>query len=208
MRMKSRTVRIAIPLETIETREGAGSEVAIEGYALQWDDRYDNGSVIESFERGAFPADRRRDVRLLTNHGGLPVARSSADTLSLAEDDTGLRFRATLDTRDSTSRDLQVKIERGDLDGVSVGFMWRGTEEKYTRPRKEGERGRRIITKAGELMELSLVSFPAYKSSSVGLRYEDGSRPGQEVPVDRPNPASHWRRLAGAKVRGLNLTRR
>ena len=81
--------------EPFEVRQ-EGEDYVIEGYGLRWDVVADIGWFTESFRKGAF-ADTLDDVRLKIGHDyeRLALARSPK-TMTVTEDDVGLRFRATL----------------------------------------------------------------------------------------------------------------
>ena len=141
----------------------------IGGYGLRWSETTElYAGWYEAFERGSFPEEARPDVRLLTSHEGLPLARTASGTMDIREDKEGLAFEARLDLRDPDALAVSRKIERGDLDGVSIGFLRQGGESKL----REDEDGNvyETFTRVGQLVELSLVSFPAYATSEVGLR--------------------------------------
>jgi HK97 family phage prohead protease len=54
-------------------------------------------------------------VRLLLNHDGLPLARTTSGTLKLREDKRGLHFEADLDPNDPDVQRIAPKVQRGDL---------------------------------------------------------------------------------------------
>ena len=127
---------------------------------------YDAGWFTESFRQGAF-LDSLDEVRLKVGHDhrALALARSPG-TMDVSEDDEGLAFEARLDLRSQRHFDaLPIAIERGDVDGMSIGF-W-PIEEVVTR--KEDEPAHYEVTRA-ELLEISAVDFPAYESSFVEAR--------------------------------------
>ena len=178
--MKTGLQRVGCEMAGLVLRadEASESEVTtfrITGYAVRWDDRYETDWMIEEVRRGAFPASNRKDVRLLTQHSSLPLARSKTGTLEIREDEVGLYFEAELDARDTNASDLRVKLEREDVNGTSVGFRHSGTEVRIIHPASRVAKVRRIIDTAGELRDISVVSFPAYPKSSVGLREEGGA---------------------------------
>ena len=90
----------------------------------------------------------------------MPYARTGAETMSLREKKDGLYFEATLDRRDAQAESLSIKIQRGDLKGVSVGF--RAEVDTWTR----GDPPHRRVEEA-ELFEISLTPFPAYTDTDV-----------------------------------------
>ena len=173
--------RRALTLEAMEP-----TDIILTGYAVTWDDVYEIWpGYTESFQRGAF-AEAMGDVRFLIEHKGSALAREDAGTVALEEDDTGLAVMVALDSRDTTATDLSVRIERGAIQGLSVGFTMKGGEETV----QYGEDSTHyLITKVGKLWEFSAVSFPAYEKSSVevagGGHDEENSDDKQENSDDK-----------------------
>lgn len=151
-------------------RDGEDGASVVEGYALKWDDTYDifdDGSLLESFERGAFAKTLENDNQaLLVEHGGPALASTQNDTLTLTEDKVGLRFEAELDTRDPNAMGAMVRTENGTSTGVSVGF-WIGD---YERSETDDGDQRLVHTGVRHMFELSLVHNPAYTSSEVDVK--------------------------------------
>ena len=162
-----------LPLK-IETREDDGNYVKLSGHALQWDKRSEVfPGALEYFTRGAFPSSTREDTRFLIKHGGLPLARVSSKTLTIREDDTGLLVEPILDLRDPDSKGLMVKVDRGDVDGLSVGFIMKDGKQTFDYS-KEGTVTREI-SRVGKLLEVSAVTFPVHDSTldiSVRMKQE------------------------------------
>ena len=79
---------------------------------------------MERINRGAFTEALAQapDVVALFNHDtSLVVGRSTAGTLRLSEDETGLRYE--IDVADTTTgRDLLTSVRRGDVNGSSFAF--------------------------------------------------------------------------------------
>ena len=111
--------------EPFELRQ-EGEDFVIEGYGLRWDVVADIGYFTESFRKGAF-ADTLDDVRLKIGHDyrRLALARSP-QTMTVTEDDVGLRFRATLAMDNPDAQALASAVARGDVDKSSVGFSMGG----------------------------------------------------------------------------------
>jgi len=137
----------------------------LSGYAA----RFDSPSVplpfIETIARGAFRKTLTEipDVRLLVNHDGLPLARTKNGTMTLIEDDIGLRFEAELaDTQEA--RDLHALIARGDVDQMS--FAFRVIRQKWSDDRKM-----RTLTEVSLADgDVSVVTYPAYPETMVEAR--------------------------------------
>ena len=140
------------------------SDIVMTGYAVKWDDRYEwRPGYVERFERGAFE-DAMGEVRFLVEHGGLALAREDAGTVDLREDEVGLAVTVALDARDSMAADLAVRVDRGAVQGLSVGFSMGGGEENWAYTDDGAEV---TIVKVGRLWEFSAVSFPAYEESEI-----------------------------------------
>lgn len=144
--------------------------VRMTGYPAMWDKEADGLPFREVIKRGAFAQslDRGDDVFLLVNHDTdqLPLARRSAGTLELSEDETGLRMDATLDPRNPRAAELASALERGDVDKMSFAFR---VAENGSVKNDDGVRELRAL----DLFEVSVVTWPAYSSTSVGLRSAD-----------------------------------
>lgn len=141
-------------------------EKTIAGYAAVFNSETDIGGYFrEVIAPGAFTETlKSADVRAYFDHDrGRVLGRSKAGTLRLKEDEKGLSVEIDLpDTSDG--RDVQALLERGDVDGMSFGFIvrhdeWDETADPPTRTIHE------VI-----LREVSVVSEPAYPDTSVALR--------------------------------------
>lgn len=156
----------------IEKRADEGRKVG--GYAAVFNSEADIGGYFrEIIAPGAFTETIKGDVRALIDHdSGRVIGRTTAGTLRLAEDDTGLAIEIDLpDTGDG--RDLATLIERGDVSGMSFGFVV--TKEEWD---ETGDVPVRTI-KAVDLMEVSVVAFPAYDDTSIAMRSLDDARKGK-----------------------------
>jgi len=152
-------------------------DLKVRGYAVVWDPPYDMGREMERVDPKAFDRamEDPADIALLWNHDtGKPLARVRAGNLRVWTDATGLGFEATLpDT--ATAREAHALIQSGVVSQCSFGFIVR--EERY----EKGEtKPVRVILDA-DLMELSLVTFPANPATSVEARAEAQAAPAKRV---------------------------
>ena len=147
------------------TDKAGGKTVA--GYAVCWDSPSNDLGFIERIQKGAFTDSLALgEQRLLREHDPrLLLARVSSGTLTLKEDAKGLGFTATL-PNSPIGEDTTALLMRGDLSSMSFGFRVLPNGETWG---SEGKQVTRSITKAS-LSEVSIVSTPAYNSSSVSLR--------------------------------------
>ena len=142
--------------------QGDADELRVEGYAAVFNQETNLGFFREQIARGAFSDVMNDDVRLLLNHDGAPLARTTNQTLTLSVDDEGLRYEAILS--DTTQgRDLYKMIQRGDITQSSFAFTIKGEEW-------DKETNTRTITKVGRLLDVSPVTYPAYPQASVSAR--------------------------------------
>ena len=155
----------------VEHRASANGNTVV-GYAAVFGETTDIGGFFrEVIARGAFTKTlQTADVRAYYGHERARLlGRSSAGTLRLAEDAKGLAVEIDLpDTSDG--RDVRTLIERGDITGMSFGFIVTRQEWDET-----GDIPTRTIFEV-ELREVSIVSEPAYDGTSLALRSLDDAR--------------------------------
>jgi len=173
-----------VELRTSEVRAAGDDLLIIEGYAANFETTTDLGYFKETIARGAFDEVMEDDVRLLLNHDGAPMARTTNGTLELSVDETGLKYRAALaDTQDG--RDLYKLIKRGDISQSSFAFTI--TEEQWSE-----DRSTRTVEKMGRLLDVSPVTYPAYATTTVtarnmaeAVKEAEEMKPEQETPEQR-----------------------
>jgi len=188
----------------VERRQDDGGEESrrIVGYAAVFDTPTDIAGLFrEQFAPGAFAmAIARDDIRALIDHDPtLILGRNRAGTLSLAEDAKGLHV--DIDPPETqAARDLMVSIERGDVSGMSIGFIARRQEWDDTQ-----EPPLRTIHEA-ELLDVSAVTFPAYPTTEVGLRSLESVRAARQ-PEAEAAPRSNRAALTAMRLRMLHRLR-
>jgi HK97 family phage prohead protease len=157
--------RRTFTVRNIETREAEDGAMRLSGYAAVFNDPSVPLPFSERIAPGAFrkTLSETPDVRLLINHEGLPLARTKNGTLTLSEDEVGLRFDADLpDTTEA--RDLWTLIQRGDVDQMS--FAFRVIRQKWSADRTE-----RTLTEVSLADgDVSVVTYPAYPTTTVEAR--------------------------------------
>ena len=170
MKNKTREVRTVTMSELrIARSQEDENKGVIEGYASVFDSWSETlGGIFpfkEKVARGAFTDTiGKDDIRALFNHDpNYVLGRNKADTLELIEDEKGLRVRINPpDT--GWARDLQISIERGDINQMSFGFIVEDDEWR-------SEKGIDIRElKKVRLFDVSPVTFPAYTQTDVGVR--------------------------------------
>jgi HK97 family phage prohead protease len=121
------------------------------------------GTFTERIAPGAFAkslASGRDILALLDHRPDALLGRTKTGTLALREDERGLHFELQLpDTQ--AARDVVSLAERGDLGGMSFGFI--ATDEAWHGDTRE--------LRALDLHEISVVqAWPAYSQTEVSLR--------------------------------------
>ena len=166
-----------VELRVMEVRAAEG-ERRIEGYAATFNDVTDLGYFREQIAVGAFDGHLADDVRLLINHTGVPLARTTNGTLRLSVDETGLRYEAQLaDTTEG--RDLYTLIKRGDISQSSFAFSIE--DETW-----DNKANLRTVNKVGRLYDVSPVTYPAYATTTVAAR---NAAAAAKEPAPEPAPA-------------------
>ena len=170
--MQTREIRLLSGLHVERRAEGDGTLPMIRGYAAVFDQETVIGGkdwgFRERIARGAFSeALQISDVRALFNHEEDHVlGRTKAGTLRLSEDDRGLKVEIDPpDTQDA--RDLIVKMQRGDIDQMSFAFTMEGGVQTWD---ETGDMPLRVIEKVGELLDVSVVTYPAYPETEAAAR--------------------------------------
>src|SRR5688572_7353469 len=159
--------RVMLPATEVRASDDGKS---LEGYAAKFNTRSQllYGFFYEEIAPGAFARSlAESDIRALVDHdSGKVLARNKSNTLTLVEDQTGLRFSLSLPDV-SYARDLSTLVKRGDISGMSFGFMTR--EDKWTYSDDPSEPVLRTLLDV-DLREISVVAFPAYEDTQVSVR--------------------------------------
>lgn len=177
--LEKRSYAFAIRAE--ESEEGH----TIAGRPIVYESRTDLGWYDEIIERGALDGADLTDVRFLVNHdiGRIPLARARKDaansTMQLSTDYDGMGIRVSLDTENNAeARSLYSAVKRGDITGMS--FMFAISDEEWEN--LDSEHPTRRIRAISRVVEVSAVTFPAYKSTEIHARNttEDDGREALE----------------------------
>jgi HK97 family phage prohead protease len=159
-----------------------GGKRKIVGYAAVFNSlSEDLGGFRERIAPGAFTrACKEDDVRALLNHNSdYVLARTKSGTLRISEDDYGLKIEC--DPPDSQwANDMMASIDRGDIDQMSFGF--RVAKEGDIWDEIDGESVRTL--RNVDLFDVSVVAFPAYPDTTVGLRSLEIWKKAEEPKAD------------------------
>lgn len=165
---------------------------SIEGYFAVFNSNYDMGyGMSESIAPGAFTNTLSGDIRALDNHNVERVlGRTTAHTLTLAQDEHGLWGRIIINPNDTDAMNLYAKVQRGDIDQCSFGF---DIVKQDTVERKDGTV--HWIIREVKLYEVSCCTFPAYTETAISARKHD---------LDEIKRKKHetWKLRVSAKLKG------
>ena len=145
-----------------EIRQDETGGMLFEGYAAVFNSPSEPLPFIEKIAPGAFRGSlkQRNDIKILWNHDtGSVLGSTRAGTLSLYEDDRGLRVRAQLPNT-TLGRDTAELIKRGDVNAMSFGFSVPKNGDSWN------ENGTERTLNQVRLHEVSIVAFPAYTATS------------------------------------------
>ena len=188
-----RETRSGLP---VEVRDDNGA-IVVEGYAAVFDQPTNIADIFtEVIARGAFQnaLKRKDDTEFLINHGGLPLARSTAGNLTMREDDKGLFIRAELDPTDPDVQRIVPKMRNRMLDQMSFAFQ--ATGQEWDTP-ADGPDVRTITDVM--LYDVSIVNRGAYPQTSIALRARDAAKADDEKRENdrrEHNQAAYLRRKA------------
>jgi len=126
------------------------------------------------------------------DHNGLPVGRTTADTLRLYSDAHGLGFEVDTPATER-GRELVLAVERRDVTQCSFRFVVAPEDREWVYP-DDMDLPLRTVKRVSELWDVCLVTYPAYSATTAGVRSIEGvTEPPDDLPalrtVDRgPDP--------------------
>jgi HK97 family phage prohead protease len=151
-----------------------GDGMTFTGYASVFNSpSEDLGGFIEYVAPGAFKRSlqSRNEVKLLWNHdSGEPLASLRGGTMQLVEDSIGLRVTAQLPNT-TRGRDVAELLRTKVIDSMSFGFNV--IRDSWSRD------GQTRTLESVRLFETSIVSFPAYSSTTATVRSQPTINPDQ-----------------------------
>jgi HK97 family phage prohead protease len=151
--------RRMMPAGTLTKRTLEGLAVPYRSLSVVLRDR--PRAYREKIEPRAMQIDDSVSMFIQHNPGDVPLGRTGAGTLRFEEKDSGLEFACDLP---ESRQDVIEALERGDFDGsVSVGFIVAEDGDTWQH-RRSGPSVRTV--RAARLVELSLVTSSAYRTSS------------------------------------------
>ena len=159
--------------------EKEGKPRSIVGIAAPFNSRSVNlGGFVEEIAPGAFSRTlkERDQVALWSHDTSKPLGRKSRNTLILREEGAGLAVDIT-PPETTWGKDALIAVDRGDVEKMSFGFSVPEGGDEW---RQDGDLIIRTLNDV-DLMEVSLVVFPAYSSTNLATRDIYGDIP--EIPA-------------------------
>lgn len=205
---KTREVRF-LPMEIRAEQDETKEEYVIEGYPIVFNQTTDMGDWEEVIDPAAVgDGSVLRDVALMIGHdfGMIPLAHSRRNnensTMQLVPDGHGVHMRAVLDAeKNPRAAEAYSAVGRGDMTGMSFAFIV--NEERWEN--LDTDKPLRRITGFANVLEVSLVAFPAYKGTSVQAAAEGDALESvraslesakQQLAEERAKAAEQERRMA------------
>ena len=158
----------ACELGVQERDEGTGLPT-LTGYAALFNKEIELfPGLRERIAPGAFARSlkEKADVRALVDHDSSRIlGRTKAGTLDLVENRKGLKVAIT-PPETQVGQDVVTNIRAGNLDQMSFGFI---TRKESFEESKDGRTTTRTLEDV-DLVDVSVVTFPAYSDTSVAVR--------------------------------------
>ena len=133
--------------------KAVGSEnTIISGYASVFNIVDSQNDIVQ---KGAFEDTKPENIKLLWQHDTLkPIGIIK----SLYEDDYGLKIQAEINNRILLGKETTELVRQKAIDGLSIGFCAKDFEYD--------NQGVRLLKKV-DLMEISVVTFPANRNAGI-----------------------------------------
>jgi len=157
--------------DNVEIRDngGSGDTVTLTGKPIVYNVDYEVHDLYGAFTERMIPGVMTDvlsrgdlDCRMLINHEGIPLARTTAGTLTLNDGPDALGFTATLDLRQQIANDIVIAIQRFDVTSMSVGMQ-------VGRDVWSDDMQHRDIHSLSNLLDISPVTFPASGTTSIEI---------------------------------------
>jgi HK97 family phage prohead protease len=154
-------------------------EGIVEGYPIVFNRQTEIGGYFrEEIMPHALDEADLSDIPLLVNHDmtSIPLARhrrGKRSTMDIEVDEKGLFIKAELDLKNNDrARELSSALNRGDINGMSFWFAMEIAEdgEEWIDLNVKNILPLRRIHKIKKVYEVSAVTLPAYKDTSIGVR--------------------------------------
>lgn len=187
----NRSIRQSRSMPTEFRAAEADGKKRIEGYFSTFGGIYELWpGATESIDPHAFDETLNDDIRALIDHETrLVLGRNKAGTLELRIDSHGLWGSIEINEADTDAMNLYARVQRGDVSQCSFGFE---ILSEKTDVRDDGT-VHWTIEKV-KLYEVSCVTFPAYKDTSITARQDDYAK-------IKKRQLDAWRSTMKARIR-------
>jgi uncharacterized protein len=168
------------------------------GYAAMFNSPSQPLPFVERIASGAFKRSitSRNDIKFLWNHdAGEILGSTRAKTMTLSEDDRGLRVEGIL-PQTSRGRDVAELLRRGDVDSMSFGFSVPDGGDTWSSDGSE-----RTLNSV-RLHEVSIVAWPAYTATAGTVSVRKYEKTAERADVSAEALAD----ALGKIEDGLNIT--
>lgn len=187
----NRSIRQSRSMPTEFRAAESDGKKRIEGYFSTFGGIYELWpGATESIDPHAFDDALNDDIRALIDHETrLVLGRNKAGTLELRIDSHGLWGSIEINEADTDAMNLYARVQRGDVSQCSFGFE---ILSEKTDIRDDGS-VHWTIEKV-KLYEVSCVTFPAYKDTSITARQDDYAK-------IKKRQLDAWRSTMKARIR-------
>lgn len=151
----------------------------VHGNPIVYNQKSDRGDYYEVILNGALDYADLSDISLLINHNfdSVPLARykegDESSTMSITINENGLFFESILDENNPDCQKIKSALKRNDLNKMSFCFLFDETDPTASYWDKGEDKPIHYIRKITKVLEISIVTWPAYKGTNVGLRSEE-----------------------------------
>ena len=157
----------------VEIRKRDDEDGRVEGFAVVFNETADMGWFEEEIDAHAFDEADMSDVVLNFNHDdSLLLAGTRNGSLELQVRDNGL-FQSSKIIDTTQGKDVMKLVENGLISKMSFAFtIDRDGGEEWTERKLSGGtyKDHRLIKRIAKLYDVSLVTFPAYPTTSAWAR--------------------------------------
>ena len=149
---------------------GTTEDMIVEGYAILFNTLSDDlGGFKEIIAPNALNGVDISDVKCLINHDfSYVIGRTQAGTLELKVDEKGLYFKCFLPNT-SYARDIYENIKAGNVSQCSFFYTLPPDDDNAISWSNSNGTYIQTVNKIDQLIEVSIVTVPAYKETSVAV---------------------------------------
>lgn len=163
----------------VELRSEGDGNPTISGYAAVFNGDYVTDWMVERIDPKAFDNADMTDTIACFNHDESELmsrVTGNADDLVLSVDSKGLKYE--FKAKNECALETAQNIQLGFIRGSSFAFTVKADRWEWDVLQPDGSRKDvRYILEVGKLYDVSAVTHPAYKDTTVALRSRDDNKP-------------------------------